>query len=183
VSDFIELNRLLIFIEKCIITTGLGAATLLMFANVVARHVFHTGFSWTLELVRYLFAWVVLIGAAYGFQVGAHLGIDILVEKLPPRARRVVALIAVAFSLLFVGLVFHYSIQYTIRIHDWGDLTLDLQIPQWIPYLAIPLGLGLMLLHLAQIGWDIWRGRAPRIHANEGTEAFEQLAAEARERR
>ncbi len=167
-----SLNRLLLFIEKLIITSGLGAATLLMFANVVARYVFHTGFSWTLELVQYLFAWVVLIGAAYGFQAGTHLGIDILVERLPPRFQRGIALLALSLTLLFVGLVFYYAIVYTIRIREWGDLTLDLQIPQWIPYLAIPVGLGLMLLHLLHIGWDIWRGRVPRIHANEGADVL-----------
>ena len=173
-----SLSKHLHLIEKLIITVGLGAATLLMFANVVARYVFHTGFSWTLELVQYLFAWVVLVGAAHGFHVGAHLGIDILVEKLPARAQRIVTLVAVALTLLFVGLVFYYSLQYTRRIYEWGDLTLDLQIPQWIPYLAIPVGLGLMFLHLLQIAWDIWHGKAARIHANEGAEALDQLAAD-----
>ncbi len=168
------MNNILTRIEKLIITSGLGAATLLMFANVVARYVFHTGFSWTLELVQYLFAWVVLIGAAHGFQAGTHLGIDILVERFPPRLQRGIALLAVSLTLLFVGLVFYYSILYTIRVREWGDLTLDLQIPQWIPYLAIPVGLGLMLLHLLRIGWDIWRGRTLRIHASEGADALSQ---------
>jgi len=171
----VNLDKGLEVLEKAIITLGLGAATLLLFANVVARYVFHSGFTWVLELVQYLFAWVVLVGAAHGFRVGSHLGIDILVEKFSPAMQRRIALLAVALCLLFVGLVFWYSIQYTLRIHAWGDLTLDLQIPQWIPYLAIPVGLGLMFLHLLQVGWDIIQGRTLRIHANEAADALKQV--------
>lgn len=169
------LDRLLEQLEKLIITLGLGAATLLLFANVVARYLFDTGFTWVLEAVQYLFAWVVLIGAAHGFRSGTHLGIDVLVEKFSPANQRRIALLSVALCLLFVGLVFWYSIQYTLRIYEWGDLTLDLQIPQWIPYLAIPAGLGLMILHLLQVGVDIWKGRMLRVHTNEAADALKSV--------
>ncbi|WP_456408138.1 TRAP transporter small permease [Thiolapillus sp.] len=161
--------------EKTLITVGLGAATLLLFANVVARYLFHSGFTWVLELVQYLFAWVVLIGSAYGFKAGTHLGIDIVVEKFSPQNQKRIALLALGLCLLFVVLVFWYSIQYTLRIYEWGDLTLDLQIPQWIPYLAIPVGLGLMILHLLQVGWEIIQGKTLRIHANEAADALKSV--------
>jgi len=171
----VNLDKGLEVLEKTVITVGLAAATLLLFANVVARYVFHSGFTWVLELVQYLFAWVVLVGAAHGFRAGTHLGIDILVEKFSPAMQKYIALLAVFLCLLFVGLVFWYSIQYTTRIYEWGDLTLDLQIPQWIPYLAIPVGLGLMILHLLQVGWDILKGKTLRIHANEAADALKQV--------
>jgi C4-dicarboxylate transporter DctQ subunit len=171
----VNLGKWLEVFEKTIITVGLGAATLLLFANVVARYLFHSGFTWVLELVQYLFAWVVLVGAAYGFKAGAHLGIDIVVEKFSAQNQKRIALLALTLCLLFVSLVFWYSIQYTLRIYQWGDLTLDLQIPQWIPYLAIPVGLGLMILHLLQVGWDILQGRTLRIHANEAADALKQV--------
>ncbi len=169
------MNRILEIFEKTIISVGLGAATLLMFANVVLRYGFHTGLPWALEAVQYLFAWVVLIGAAYGFRVGAHLGIDILVERFSEAHQRIISLIALAACLIFIVTVFWLSIRYTIKIHQWGDLTLDLQIPQWIPYLAIPVGLGLMILHLLQIGVEIWRGETLRIHSSEASQALDEI--------
>ena len=169
------MDKALEIFEKTIISAGLGAATLLMFANVVLRYGFHTGLPWALEAVQYLFAWVVLVGAAYGFRVGAHLGIDILVERFSPATQRIISLVALAACLAFIGTVFWLSIQYTIKIHQWGDLTLDLQIPQWIPYLAIPVGLGLMILHLLQIGVDIWRGKTFRIHSSEASQALDEI--------
>ncbi len=143
---------------------------------MVARYLFDTGFTWVLEAVQYLFAWVVLFGAAYGIRHGAHLGIDILVEKFTPKVQRVIALVAVSICMVFVGSVFYLSIDYIRRIHGWGDLTLDLQIPQWIPYLAIPIGTGLMIIHLVQVGYMIYTGKAKRIHTHEGANVLKDVA-------
>jgi TRAP-type C4-dicarboxylate transport system permease small subunit len=59
------------------------------------------------------------------------------------------------------------SIEYTYKIWQWGDLTLDLQIPQWIPYLAIPVGMSLMTLHLIGVGVRIWRGEQFHVGRSE----------------
>lgn len=151
-------DRILTRFEQLVITVGFAVATLLLFTNVVLRYVFDTGFVWVLETVQYLFAWVVLIGAAHGVKAGIHLGIDILTSKFKPSTQRWLALVALAICLLFAVPVLWLSIEYTYKIWQWGDLTLDLQIPQWIPYLAIPVGMSLMTFRLLQIGLKIWRG-------------------------
>ena len=161
------LERLLSWFERVLISVGLGVATVLMFANVVARYVFNTGIPWVLEAVQYLFAWVVLIGAAHGFKAGIHLGIELVVEKFPPATRRWLALTSLGLSLLFVVWVLVMSVEYTLKIYQWGDLTLDLRIPQWIPYLAIPVGLTLMTIRLLQIGRRIWIGEIEHIARGE----------------
>jgi len=161
------LDRVLTVIEETIIVVGLGAATLLMFANVVARYVFDTGFPWVLETVQYLFAWVVLVGSAHGVKAGVHLGIDLVVTRFSPENQRRIALLGVALCLGFAVTVLVLSIEYTLRIYEWGDLTLDLQIPQWIPYVAIPTGLSLMTIRFLQSGWLVWQGKASRIAQSE----------------
>ncbi|UCE89472.1 MAG: TRAP transporter small permease [Pseudomonadota bacterium] len=169
------LNRFIDLVEKYVISVGFAVATLLLFTNVVLRYLFDTGLTWVLEAVQYLFAWVVLIGAAHGVKVGIHLGIDILVERFPPNVRRIVALISLLLCLVFVGAVDVLSIEYIVKIYQWGDLSLDLQIPQWIPYLAIPVGLTLMFYHFLHVGWLIWTGKALGIHSSEAAQALEEL--------
>jgi C4-dicarboxylate transporter DctQ subunit len=164
------LDGIITKIEQIIISVGLASATLILFANVVARYAFDTGFTWALELVQYLFAWVVLVGAAYGVREGAHLGIEILVEKFSIVNQRRFAFLALFLSMFFIGWVFFLSIQYTMKIYQWGDLTLDLQIPQWIPYTAIPVGLGMMLFHFVQVGINIYKGKTIRIAGSEADE-------------
>lgn len=161
------IDRTLTLFEELVITIGFAVATLLLFTNVILRYFFHGGFVWVLELVQYLFAWVVLIGSAHGIKAGAHLGIDILTERFSPPVQRWLALLSWAVCMGFVVPVFLLSIQYTWKIRQWGDLTLDLQIPQWIPYLAIPVGMGLMTIRLLQVGWAIWRGERARVGRSE----------------
>ena len=161
------LDKLLTVIEETIIAVGLGAATLLIFTNVVARYVFDTGFPWVLETVQYLFAWVVLVGAAHGVKAGVHLGIDLVVARFSPENQRRIALLGIALCLGFAVTVLVLSIEYTLRIYEWGDLTLDLQIPQWIPYVAIPTGLSLMTIRFLQVGWLVWQGKTSRIALSE----------------
>ncbi len=170
-------NHWIDLFEKLVITLGLGAGTLLLFTNVVLRYLFDSGITWVLEGVQYLFAWVVLIGAAHGVKAGIHLGIDVLVDKLPPRWSRVVVLLSTALSIGFVAIVLVLSVQYTMKVYAWGDLSLDLRIPQWIPYLAIPTGLSLMLYHFLGVGWRLWRGEIDRIHVSEADQALKERGA------
>ena len=114
---FDKINTTIDIFEKAVITIGMAAGTLLLFTNVVLRYLFDSGITWVLEAVQYIFAWVVLIGAAHGIKAGIHLGIDILVEKFTPEIQRIISLVAAGLSLLFVATVFVLSIQYTIKVY------------------------------------------------------------------
>lgn len=100
------LGRVVNEIEETIIAFLLGAMTLLSCANVVMRYGFNQSIIWSLEVVLVLFAWLVLFGIAYGFKVTAHLGVDAVTNLLPPRPRRVAAVLAalvcLAYALLLV---------------------------------------------------------------------------------
>ena len=168
-------NRFIDLFEKYTITVGFAVATLVLFTNVVLRYVFDTGLLWALEFVQYLFAWVVLVGAAHGVKVGIHLGIDILLVRLPPKIHRIALIVAITCCIIFIGIVNYESFWYIIRIYEWGDLTQDLRIPQWIPYLAIPIGLSLMLYHFLVVGWLILKGERDSIHIQEQHHVLEDL--------
>ena len=168
-------NRYIDLFEKYTITIGFAVATLVLFTNVVLRYAFDTGLVWALEFVQYMFAWVVLIGAAHGVKVGIHLGIDILLERLPPKIHRIALLTAISCCIIFIGIVNYESFWYIIRIYQWGDLTQDLRIPQWIPYIAIPVGMSLMLYHFLVVGWQIYIGERHSIHIQEQHNVLEEL--------
>ena len=50
------------------------------FTNVVLRYGFNTGLIWGLEMVSFLFAWLVLFGISYAVKVTAHLGVDAIIN-------------------------------------------------------------------------------------------------------
>ena len=50
--------------------------------QVLSRYLFVVPAAWTEELARFLLIWIGMLGAAYAYRQGSHLGIDLLVNKL-----------------------------------------------------------------------------------------------------
>ena len=88
-------------IEETLISAILGVMTLITFANVVARYGFNKNILWALELTVFLFGWLLLLGASYAVKKGSHLGVDIVVNILTSKSRRVLGLVAVAVCVAF----------------------------------------------------------------------------------
>jgi len=161
--------------EEILISIFLGLSTILVFIQVVARYAFNSGFTWAPELVEYMFLWTVMIGASYGVKHGVHLGVDILVAKFRPAIRKWVLLLSIGISLLFTGGMFYLSIFYVHSAYKMELVTVDLEIPQWIPYLALPFGFGLISLRFLQVAWLVYTGRQDKLTvSNEPVSAPEE---------
>jgi TRAP-type C4-dicarboxylate transport system permease small subunit len=76
--------------------------TLLSFGQVVARYVFGHPITWTEEICRYLFVWVVFVGAGVAERSRAHITLDYVTSRLPRRAMR---WLDIANAVLCVGMV------------------------------------------------------------------------------
>ncbi len=172
------LLKLLDRLEEVLIGTLMAAATVITFATVVHRflsgipalqdYTDRIDFGWSQELCIYMFIWVAKFGAAYGVRTGIHVGVDVLVNRLPPGARRVMVLVSLAAGALFTGIVGTLGANFVWRIGHTDQTTPDMEIPSWIVYLAIPLGSYLMCFRFLQVAWGYWRtGHLPaRDHAH-----------------
>ncbi len=99
-------------LEETLIALILGLMTAITFANVVARYFFNSNILWALEATVFLFGWLVLLGASYAVKKRVHLGVDLIVTMLPPPARRIMGLIAVACCLIFTFLLLKGAYDY-----------------------------------------------------------------------
>jgi len=113
--------------------------------------------------VQHFFLWTVMIGASYGFKHGVHLGVDVLMKKLPETQRRIMALAAVVISLFFTGYMAYLSFFYVHEAYKMELITVDLQIPQWIPHLALPFGFTLISIRLVQVFFWVYTGRMVNV--------------------
>ena len=68
---------------KCTIAVCLAVMVVLVFGNVVLRYAFNSGITMSEELSRWVFVWMVFLGAVVALRGGAHLGTDSLVSRLP----------------------------------------------------------------------------------------------------
>lgn len=80
----------------------MAAMVVLVFGNVVLRYVFSTGWLISEEISRWMFVWMVFIGSIVALRENAHLGTDMVVVRLPPRARRVCT-VAAQLIMLYIS--------------------------------------------------------------------------------
>ena len=135
--------------------------TLLTFVQVVLRYGFGLGVVWSLEATTYTFAWLVLIGMSYGVRTDAHIAVDLVTSRLPPRAARVVALVALACTLGYCALMIYGSGQFVERLMTLGTDARDISLPRWVLTGIMPIAFGLLALRLVQAAWQMFRAPAP----------------------
>nr|WP_136624092.1 TRAP transporter large permease subunit [Bradyrhizobium centrolobii] len=198
------LNRALDHLEEWLIATLIAAATGLIFIAVVHRYgagesialsrwatahgltwlaalskaVFtflsELDLSWAQELCIYMFIWMAKFGAAYGVRTGIHVGVDLLVNRLPEYSRKQVILFALLCGAIFTGMIAAFGASFVGEMFHTGQQSNDLEAPMWLVYLAIPLGSGLMCFRFLQVAWAYFRtGELPHHDEThvEGVEA------------
>ena len=133
------LVSLIVNISKVIAAFSIGAGVFLAFINVVARYIFESSLTWAGELTIYLFLWSVFFGAVYCFEKDAHIAVDVFLEKVSPRLRKTFILITLIISLIYVAAIAYYGYKYVLLYIDLGEVSVDLNIPLWIPYVVVPI--------------------------------------------
>ena len=190
------LNRALDHLEEWLIAALIAAATALLFAAVLHRYgtglsidmskwlaargvpvlpailkeiylwLAAVDVSWAQELCIYMFIWMAKFGAAYGVRTGIHVGVDLLVNRVPPRSRKQVILFSLLCGAFFTGMIATFGGSFVSEMFKTGQQSNDLEAPMWIVYLAIPVGSGLMCFRFLQVAWFYyWTGELP--HHNE----------------
>ncbi|GAA5167414.1 TRAP transporter small permease [Viridibacterium curvum] len=194
-------------LEEWIISTLMGAATLIVFVAVMHRYLsgyaipglqdwlISLNLSWAQELTIIMFVWMAKFGAAYGVRTGIHVGVDVVINQLSAPWRRKFVLFGLLAGAVFTGIVatlgaklvwdggMHYftfsSLGLTTDALSGGN-TSDLDWPKWAVYLAIPLGSSLMCFRFLQVAWNFRRtGELPHHdHAHvDGMDEQEQPEA------
>ncbi len=200
-----RLSRITESIEETFIAVALGLMTVITFANVVARYVFNDNILWALEVTVVLFAWLVLVGAAYGVKKTFHIGVDVVINLLPPALKKLAALVAVAACLAFALLMLKGAWDYwypfaTERVWmETDDIPMvDFlrfiepwlnegeayeKLPRFIPYMALPLGMALLVLRLLQAAFQILMGKRDSLIASHEVEDMIEEAVDAHAKR
>ena len=141
-------------LEETFMIVALAAMTVLTFVQVVLRYVFGTGFVWSLEVTQYLFAWLVLIGMSYGVRTQAHIAVDAVTRRLPPRVANGVAVVALALALGYCAAMIYGSAVFVDRLMALGNNARDIPLPRWLLTAVMPFGFALLAVRLLQAARD-----------------------------
>ena len=133
-------------LEESVLSLLLVSMTLLVFAEVITRFLFNTGFMWMEEVTLTLGAWFVLFGMSYGVKVGAHIGVDAFVKTLPRQTRKVTSIVAVLLCLAYCAMFLYGSWVYISKMYSIGITMEDVHLPQ-----------SLVNLMSADTAWDVFK--------------------------
>ncbi|GAB6053995.1 TRAP transporter small permease subunit [Magnetospira thiophila] len=168
-------------VEEGFLALLLAAMTLVTFIQVVLRYVFSSGFIWALELVTFLFAWLVIMGIGYGIRVHSHIGVDAFIRLFPATGQRIMALIAIVAGLAYCGML-AYGGWTQLELYNMVEMeSEDLKLPLEVPYSVLLFGFGLAFWRFLVAGWRILTYQDTTLLGNESEEALKQFAKKAGE--
>lgn len=118
--------------------------------GVVTRYVTAQPAVWASEVAAIAFAWLTFFGASACFRHNAHPSIDMLVQRLPPRAQRLTRLGVDLLVAGFLGYFCWMGVEFSIAA--WDNPTAVLRLPMTIVYGPITLATAMMLArHVANM--------------------------------
>lgn len=133
------------WVSATMISVAVGITCQMIFV----RAVLNQSTIWQTEMVVYLMVAATLIGLPYVQRLRGHVNVDLVPIALPPRARFVMACFTLTLSTTVVAVMLWYGFDYWHYAWEkgWRSETIW-GVRLWIPYMALPIGFGLLLLQL-----------------------------------
>lgn len=148
------MERVLIRIELlCQWLTGLLilAIMLIVFGDVIGRYLFNRPFRWAYDLINlYLMAGLFFLALSFTYAAHAHVGVDIVVQKLSDNGRRLAECLTCVVALPLFALISYAGATRAWTNWQNGDAMSGLIAwPTWVGAALMALGSGVLVLRLA----------------------------------
>jgi len=124
-----------------------GTAVLVVTHMVVVRYLLNESTVWQTDFVTYVLVAATFMGCPYVLMRRGHVNVDLVPMLLPHAGRLALAVLAAAVGLSFCGILAWKGLDLTLEAWREGWTSSSVwKVPLWLPYLSIPLGLGLTCL-------------------------------------
>ena len=149
-----HLEKFINHLEEALLAFGISLAAVVLFANVMLRYFFNSGWEWAEEVARYSIVWIVFVGGSVCARKGMHLSVDAVTVRFSEKTQRIMRVLVNVLCFVFSVFLVVYGFELVTLAHETEQLTPGLEMPIFYVYLAIPTGGALMAVRFAQ---DIYR--------------------------
>ena len=118
-------------------------------ANVTARYLFGSPFSWAEELMLFLMILSVFSGAIAVAWRNLHIRIDTFIDLVSPPARRAALAIGALVSIAVILTIVYASANIVSLLYQLDQRSDALDLPSWIPQSFLTIGLTVIALLIA----------------------------------
>jgi len=162
-------------LEEKFLVLNLLISTVIVFMNVVLRYVFSASLTWVDEAARYMFIWLIWIGADYTLANRKHLRIDIVSSRLHGNARLALELFVMTLWCGFCIFLGWQGSKLVYVVVQQRQLSTAMQISMGWAYLCIPLSGIFMAIRLILDAINILRtGQIVKPVLSEEEEMIEE---------
>lgn len=134
-------------IEEKVLILLLGSLVLLVFIAACFRY-FNVSIIWSVEVAQLLFAWVCFVGADLTLRSDRHIGVDLLLKKMPPRIQNFVLLFLNLLIFVFLSIIFIFGVELGVQDYQRTFNTIDISYS----YVTFSVPVGAVLLGSTTIG-------------------------------
>jgi TRAP-type C4-dicarboxylate transport system permease small subunit len=136
-------------IEEVFLVLFSAIMVFVIFLQVVMRQL-DNSLSWTEELARYSFIWLVYIGISYGVKKQRHIKVDVMLLLLKDKGKLILSTLANVLFLVFCLFVIRYGYDIATQLLQFGQKSPANKIPMGLVYMATPIGMGLTSIRIIQ---------------------------------
>jgi len=141
-SFFQRIDRLLSILFRYAIIGFMLLITVVVFLQVVFRYVLDLPLSWSEEVARFGFVWLVFLGAGFIVRTGGHLKVSSFVDPLPVRFKKIAEIIVQVVIFICAVIILAGGIR--IARNEWSQLSPAIEAHMGIIYLVIPISAFMM---------------------------------------
>jgi len=140
------LRQALLKFEENVAALCMGGLLATLFLQVFTRYVLNDPLSWTEEVARYLYVYIVFLGASAAISDRSHVGIDYFAKALPVRTQWLLSVAVNLLILAALALLVYWGWRAAMR--QWNLPLMVLDIPYTWVYVIIPITAVLMSLRM-----------------------------------
>jgi len=141
--------------EENLAACFMGALLFVLFLQVFTRYVLNDPLSWTEEAARYIYVYIVFLGASAAISDRTHVGIDYFAKALPVRAQWALSAGVNLLVLSALALLAYWGWRAAMR--QWNMPMVVLDIPYTWVYLVVPVTAVLMSVRTIALMGEDWR--------------------------
>lgn len=157
-------------LEKVILALVAALMGLMIVVTVVAvvqRYIVGSAFNWAEEFCGYDLVWCAFLGSAVCFRHADLVLLDLFVNMMPEKLRKISRLVTHLICLVLIGYLFVTSAKYSMTPSIFMRKSTTLPFTMFVPFVSVPIGSFFMLLfgleNLPEMIADIGRKDVPEI--------------------
>ena len=137
-------------LEEFIIVPLIFAMSIIIFIQVIMRYVFQNSLTWSEELARYLFVWLVYFSVSFTARRQKHIRIDAAINLYPKKLRPYIDILSEIIVLAFSIFIAVTGVTVYQKIAWSGQMSPAIGIPMQIVYAAPMVGMALTAIRQVQ---------------------------------